>query len=181
MCLNFRSTRMFCHALDVKVGPTCLNCCPTSTTAMKTQFQEKMPCNQGLVVAHGGSWARGWGGKGRGRGVTIKGKTNQTHPSASIRDPRSFLAQQYTAAYDVVVCDFRKLGEALWQPRIRQCQQTMSTLAPPPLQIPTIDCAMPGNHVMTPQRWTQMQPYNAEVPTVANPTTITKNQPSVRV
>ena len=29
---------MYCHATHIKYRPACLNCCPASTTTMKTQF-----------------------------------------------------------------------------------------------------------------------------------------------
>ena len=56
-CPNFCPTFMSRHVTGIKIGPPCLNVCPTSTTSRSTAMKDKKgvsgkpPSDQGLVVA----------------------------------------------------------------------------------------------------------------------------------
>ena len=65
MCLNFRSTCMYCHVTYTKSA--CLHCCPTCTMTMKTHFcakKEEYP--EKCRGTRGGSCAQRFSGNRRG-------------------------------------------------------------------------------------------------------------------
>ena len=68
MCIKLCSKCMYCHVTHIKCRPECLNGCPASTMKPKSVQEKKVvsgkvPRNQGVFLAQGGSWAR-WGGGG---------------------------------------------------------------------------------------------------------------------